>query len=256
MLNIRTLVSAVAVCASLGAVSAQAADPTGPFGGNIAGSVAFTTDYIFRGISQTDTHPAVQGFLEYSLPVFGDMGTAYVSAWGSNVDFNTPGSGELEVDGTVGLRGALIDKLSYDLNFIYYAYPGSDDILNYDNYDVGLKLSYDFGLAVPYAFYRYSPDYYASSGNASYFGAGATVPLPFFTDFTPALMGEVAHQNIKKNATFGTPDYTTWMLGASMTAYTLTFTAQYFDTNLKRAECFGGTDLCDERFVLTVSKSF
>ncbi len=42
-----------------------------------AGSVAFTTDYKFRGISQTKTNAAVQG----SMTISHESG-AYFTAWG------------------------------------------------------------------------------------------------------------------------------------------------------------------------------
>lgn len=258
MSNLRSLVSVAALGVSLFGVSvaalAQDKAPTGPFGGNIAGTVGFTTDYVFRGISQTDENPAVQGSLEYSLPIAAPV-SAYVSIWGSNVDFTDASS---EIDFSGGFRGNITEALAYDLNTIYYAYPGTPNFRNYENVDFGLKLSYDLGFAVPYVGARYSPNYFGNSGHAEYYSVGATVPLAYgmLKDYGVKLLGDLSKQNIERNARFGTPDYTTWMVAVGASAFTLDFTLAYYDTDIKRAQCSGGTKLCENRVVFSVSKAF
>jgi uncharacterized protein (TIGR02001 family) len=262
MFGLRNLVTAAALSAAV-ALPALAADPTGPFGGNIAGTVGLFSDYKFRGISQTSNNPAFQGSLEYSVPVAGDAAALYASVWGSNVNFF--GAQSLELDWTGGVRGTIMG-IGYDLNVIYYSYPGGVEDLNY--VEPGIKLSYDLGFAVPYVGARYSPDFqgaariannlnsFARTGHAEYYTAGVTVPLPFLADYSPVLAGEIGHQSISNNALWGTPDYTTWTVGLSATAYTLAFGLQYVGSNLSLAECFGGTNVCDDRVVFSVSKSF
>jgi uncharacterized protein (TIGR02001 family) len=62
--------------------------------------VAGTTDYVSRGITQDDSHPAIQGYVEpaYGLgPVLGDI---YANIWSSNVDFGNDLDGaEIDVAG-------------------------------------------------------------------------------------------------------------------------------------------------------------
>ena len=48
---------------------APAKTPTGPFGGDITGIVTLANEYSFRGISQTQRNPAVQGGLTYEVPI-------------------------------------------------------------------------------------------------------------------------------------------------------------------------------------------
>ena len=60
---------------------------------SLAGSVAVTSDYKFRGISQNDREPSPQG----SLMLTGPEGF-YVSAWASTVDFDPTNSGNPYVD--------------------------------------------------------------------------------------------------------------------------------------------------------------
>lgn len=88
----------------------------------VTGSVAFTTDYLFRGISRTDNGPAIQGHLQYIHRPWG----VYLGAWASNVDTVTS-DGEIEVDWTGGIRGQFTDTgIGWDLGAIYYHFPGDD----------------------------------------------------------------------------------------------------------------------------------
>ena len=90
------------------------------------GTVSVTSDYIFRGVSQTNQEPALQGGLEYAA----ESG-AYIGAWGSNVswlsDLSSPAapiSSSLELDVYGGYRGKFNDTVSYDVGALYYWYPG------------------------------------------------------------------------------------------------------------------------------------
>jgi uncharacterized protein (TIGR02001 family) len=92
----------------------------------VSGSVTLTSDYLFRGVSQTNQEPAVQGGMEYAA----DNGL-YVGTWGSNIswlsDVSTPAapiSSSLELDVYGGYRGKFSDSVSYDVGALYYWYPG------------------------------------------------------------------------------------------------------------------------------------
>ena len=100
---------AVVVASLMAAGAAQAAVKT-------SGSVAFTTDYKFRGISQTSANAAVQG----SLTATHDSG-AYATVWGSSVDSLTGGS---EMDFLLGYSAAAGD-ITYDVGVMRYSYPGA-----------------------------------------------------------------------------------------------------------------------------------
>jgi len=98
----------------------------------LTGNAGFTTNYLWRGVTQTNDDPAVQGGLDYSH----DSGI-YLGGWASNVDFADPqvsdgalpaitSRTEYELDLYGGYAGGVGD-FGYDLGFIYYAYPLSDD---------------------------------------------------------------------------------------------------------------------------------
>lgn len=78
-----------------------------------------TTDYVFRGVSQTDNNPAFQAGATYTAP-FG----VYVGVWGSNVDFGKGGP-NIEVDYNIGWSKDLTDSWNLDLGVNRYTYTGA-----------------------------------------------------------------------------------------------------------------------------------
>lgn len=118
---------AVLVLAGLLAAAALPAFADDAPAGTLGGTVAVTSDYLFRGISQTNRHPAVQAGIEY-----GHASGWYVGAWGSNIswlsDGSTPAqpvSSSVELDAYAGWRGNLDNDWHYDAGLYGYDYPGS-----------------------------------------------------------------------------------------------------------------------------------
>jgi len=103
----------------IGFVSAGAAQASG-----LSGSLTLTSDYVFRGFTQTNEKPALQGGIEYEA----ESGF-YVGTWGSSIswlsDSDPAISSQLELDGYLGYRGQLSDTISFDVGALYYGYPGS-----------------------------------------------------------------------------------------------------------------------------------
>ena len=86
-------------------------------------NVALTSDYVFRGVSQTNRKPALQAGLNYA---FGDSGF-YAGLWASNVDFNDPDGPNIELDSFVGWGKDLSTDWSVDLSVIHYGYFGDSN---------------------------------------------------------------------------------------------------------------------------------
>ena len=226
-------------------------------GGDITGSFGLTTDYTFRGISQTKKNPAVQGGVEYQHEV-----GAYIGLWASNVNFNDGGQAQIEMDGYGGYRTALTDSLNADIGAIYYAYPGANSNLNYDYWEfyasteyaipvhASLGSGFDVDKATVGASFSYSPEFFANSGTGYYLKAKAA--MPFANGIT--LDGHLGKQWVQNNQAFGLPDYMDWSLGV---AYALPkeFSAklEYIDTNIDKKDC---PNICSAKAVASVSKSF
>lgn len=105
------LLSTAAIALVLGG-SAQAAD--------LSGSAALTTDYVWRGTTQTDGGPAVQA----GFKLASDSGV-YGSIWGSNVNFPAAPDAWTELDLTLGWSRAIGQRWAVDVNVLRYAYPGT-----------------------------------------------------------------------------------------------------------------------------------
>lgn len=93
----------------------------------IAANLTFTTDYVFRGISQSDEDFAVQGGFDYAHEATG----LYLGTWASNIDFAADGTVELDLYG--GWAKAFGD-FGVKAGFVHYQYPGvsafnTDEIL-------------------------------------------------------------------------------------------------------------------------------
>ena len=233
----------------------QAAEPLidgKSFPGEFSANVGLFSEYYFRGISQTDDAPALQGGLDWSASL-GESGLGvYLGVWGSNVDFNE-GTGvdgaTVEMDFYGGLTGDIGSTgLSWDVGFIYYTYPGASSSLNYNFVEGQMALTYDVGFAATTASLNYSPDYFGNSGAAFYPKLAVDVPVGKYL----TLSGLVAKQYIDRNANFGTPDYVEYGAAATVNLAGFDVSLSWTDTDMTDAEC---GDACG-MVLLSVSRSF
>ena len=192
--------------------------------------VAFSSDYAWRGYSQTDEEMAISGSLDYS-----HASGFYLGAWASNIDFGSTSS--MEVDVYAGFGGDIADSgVSYDLGVLRYMYP-SEGNLNWNEY-YG-SLSYSFFTA----FVGFT-DEYAGTDNrdATYYNFSGAYDLG---DSGISLAAAVGYYDIDgANA-----DYTDWSIGASTEAAGFGLDLSYIDTDVDNDK------LADSRIVFTVSKS-
>jgi uncharacterized protein (TIGR02001 family) len=89
----------------------------------VTSNVALVTNYLYRGISQTGTNPALQGGFDYA-----HASGFYAGAWGSNIswisDGGTATGASLELDTYLGMKNAFATDYSYDVGYLRYNYPG------------------------------------------------------------------------------------------------------------------------------------
>jgi uncharacterized protein (TIGR02001 family) len=216
---------------------------------DLTGNVSIATDYAFRGISQTLEEPAVQGGLDLAFP-YG----VYAGAWGSSVNFGEDLAGgsraQMELDFYGGIAPS-IAGFDLDLGGIYYWYPGAADARSYNFYElyggVGRAVG-PVGLGASVAF---SPDFFGGSGDGLWVGGEASVGIPG----TPlTLDGSIGQQSIELNEVFLTPDYLAWTAGIGAEVFGVGLGATITGTDMEEAECFGGSDLCNTRVILSVGR--
>lgn len=109
------LVAATAAAALLLAGHARA--------GDLSGSAALTTDYVWRGSTQSDGGPAAQAGFKLAA----DSGF-YGSVWGSSVDFPAVPDASTELDITLGWGRSLGENWAVDANVLRYVYPGTQGL--------------------------------------------------------------------------------------------------------------------------------
>lgn len=216
---------------------------------NLTGTVAFTSDYLFRGVTQTDSGIAVQG----SFDLHHQSG-AYAGVWGSNVKFledetvEPEDRADVEIDVYVGYSKELTNGFSYGLKAARYMYPGAAESLNYEVDEFEISVGYaippgiKFGLA-----YDYSPDFAGNSGQAHHYLLTATQTYPNGVGFTV----QVGQQAISDNERFGLDDYRYYGVSLSYVLADFNTAINYSNTDLDNAE-----DSADGRVYVSVSKSF
>ncbi len=240
---------------------ASAAMPPAPVSElELSANVALTTDYVFRGISQTDEGPAIQGGFDLVYNIL------YAGVWASNLDFggadtDTDGIADsdvanIEIDLYAGIKKEL-HGVEVDLGFIYYAYPHAFDgrpaaELDYIEFKGGLAGSaagFDLGFTT-----YYSPEYTGEIGRNWVFEGSVERALPDFGPFSPSVSGLVAYNDGDVGA--GGVDYWYWNAGMSLGfAEKFSVDVRYWDTDI--GGCGSNTIFqCDERVVATLSAEF
>ncbi len=115
MLKKKLIVATLATAFALPALAEDAS----PFSSNMT----LTTNYLYRGVSQTANRGAIQGGLDYA-----HESGAYVGAWGSNISWLTDtgayvDGASLELDTYAGYSGEA-GVVTYDVGFLRYNYSG------------------------------------------------------------------------------------------------------------------------------------
>jgi len=212
--------------------------------------IAGTTDYVSRGITQTDSNPAIQGYIEPSYGLGSFWGDAFVNIWSSNVDFGDDFQGA-EIDVAAGLKPKFLGpKWSPNIGWVEYFYAPEDVSPAYG--EVYAKTDYTFGENDRFTLRGlvfFAPDFSQTGFNATWVAGGGRVK--FWKNF--AAYAGVGYQFFENpNA----HEDLAWTAGLSYYWKTLTFDVRYWDTNLRDDQCVvrsGFSDGCDTRVVGTIS---
>ena len=222
---------------------------------NFSATATIPSDYVFRGLSQTDEDPAVQVSFDYKHPV-----GLYAGVWGSTVD-ESISEGNVELDLYAGFKNEIVENLTYDLSVIYYWYPSDTRNPEKDYVEGHAGLSYAFttiplepnlGLG-----FNYSPDFYGEDGDAYYVSGALRLALPYRF----GLGFELGYQYVEGDKTTGNGaglhgedgyDYLCWRIGLSKELLGFNLDLSYYDTN--ESEYFG--KIGEDRIVFTISRSF
>ena len=218
---------------------------------SLSANVTLTSDYIYRGITQTNEDPALQGGFDYS-----HESGFYLGVWASSLEFNggTSDAPSLEIDFYGGMSGEFQNGLGWDVGALYYYYPEQDEDVDgdYDFLEFYGSLSYtwdteyqptaDVGIA-------YSPDFYGEEDTGIWVHGGLGFSIPGMVD--PYI--QVGYQDVEGDPSADGFDYSYYAVGVSKTIDILTFDLSWHDA--EDEACGGDSDLC-EAVVFSISSSF
>lgn len=230
MKTLKLSLAAAAAALSMGG-AAYAADDSGP---SVSFNVGAASDYVFRGVSQTDEDPQVFGGVDVAYGKF------YVGAWASNVDFYD--STDAEYDLYVGYKPTL-GAVSLDLAAIRYGYIDAPSGADYDYWEFKAAASVPVGKGSLGAAVYYSPDFFGAVDQAFYYEVNGSYGL---TDKI-SVSGALGRQELE-----GPGDYTTWNIGLGFALNDhLGIDVRYHDTGVHK---YG--KLYDSRGVVSLKATF
>jgi uncharacterized protein (TIGR02001 family) len=257
-----TKLVALAVAGALSSpLIAVAAEPTPEH--SFSGNFTIASEYIYRGIGQTNRKPALQGGFDYA-----HSSGLYAGIWGSNVswlsDMSATGakiSSSVELDVYGGFKGTFADDFSYDLGVLTYNYPGSyySGFVDADTTEVYVGLGWKW-LSAKYS-YTTSSHIFGWTGTSGEKTRGSDyLELNAAYDLGDGwgVSGHVGHQKIKHNSD---ASYTDWKIGVTKDVGFGVVGLAYIDTNAKGdagdpyRNAFN-KDLGKGRLLLTFGKTF
>lgn len=229
-------------------------------------NVSLTSDYRYRGISQSRLKPALQGGADYALP-----GGFYVGTWGSTISWIKDagsiagvdtGSSPLEVDLYGGYKGEIQKDLSYDVGVLQYWYPGNKlrnlTTANANTFEIYGAVTFGpatlkYSHSLTNLFGTVMPD--GNSKGSGYLDLSATFDVGGFS-----VVPHIGHQKIKN---WSDGSYTDYSLTVSKDAAGFTWSGAIVGTDAKHdpADVFAypspsGKNLGRNGLVLAVKKTF
>jgi len=131
-------------------------------------NLAITSNYVWRGMTQTSNAPAVQGGIDLGYKGF------YLGTWGSNVDSNVASDNSLEADFYAGYASQIVG-IGFDIGYIMYTFPNTGVSASDNADEIYLGLSKDFGMFGVNGKYSFALD---DDINTDYWEVGGDIALP------------------------------------------------------------------------------
>lgn len=243
---------------------------------DVAFGSAIMSDYLFRGVTQSNHKPSVAAYFEPRYNINKDL-QLYAGVSAESISF--PNRAALELDGYFGIRPTF-GAFAFDFGFFYYGYPGGTCYYGAPVDTAGNPLSAqcatnflpngnvikkDVSFYEGYAKLNYTfSDYFTLGGNAYYSpsflntGADGTyasitgkviAPSTWFgtSGIGAFVSGEFGRQWLGTSDSFygvaafpngiKYADYNTWNIGVGFTYKVFTLDLRYSDTNLSRGDC-------------------
>lgn len=261
--------SVAAVCGAAGVALAALAGPASADEFTYTFNIAGTSDYIFRGFSQTGRDPTIQGGADFAYGMF------YQGVWASGLEFDldqtnaAPDVAWAEIDiygGITPTWKSPFGDVLFNFGYIYYWYPQARDNepafeLDYVEARAGYTTSFIKNLTTGTTVY-YSPEYTGKQGEVWTVESTAAYALPAMGPVATTIGGTWGwNKGEKDNANYlivsgnGDDHYSYWNVGMTFAIDKISFDFRYWDTDLDDGAnpvfCDGPVFQCNEVFVFT-----
>ena len=240
----------LALALSAGFVASAAAELTGNLG--------LTSDYRFRGVSQTQNAPAVQGGMDYA-----HKSGLYIGNWNSSVSSQvyTSGAG-LESDLYAGYKKEIFKGITVDIGSYNYFYPRATTTArtgsNFDTYEAYAGVGFRDIISAKYS--RTLGIGYFGTANArgtTYVQADGRLAVPGIKNL--AVVAHYGRTNVANNSTLDYNDINAGFVynmpksfDVSVKYFTNTGTTTTFET----ANTVSGQKLYQNAVVVGLTKTF
>jgi len=209
---------------------------------DLGGYLSLTTDYVKRGVTQSDGDPALQLGIEMTFKNGFFLGT-----WGSMVDI---GNGptiqrDLEVNYYGGYDLDLSDSWRLSATMVAYAYPGQTGRFDYDYEEYSLGGSFNDRIWIDIA---WSPDLYNTGRSTTNVDLYAEWPI----DNIWAIGCGTGHYD---TSSLTGSAYTYWQLGVTASLKWASIDLRMHDTD-KWVPIVSTADRAKSRLVLTIQIPF
>jgi uncharacterized protein (TIGR02001 family) len=186
------------------------------------GNVGLFSQYVFRGVSQTNEKPAIQGGFDLA-----HKSGFYAGTWASNISWLSDGnpdvSASMEWDFYGGYKWSLPQDFTLDLGALYYWYPGTypsgytkpntTELYAALNWKM-LQVKYSYSVSDTFGFPSSSGSYYIE-GNLNW----DVIDKVNDTIGKVTLIGHVGYQSFTD---WGDYSYTDWKVGVSTEVWGVT----------------------------------
>jgi len=223
--------------------------------GSVTASATVASNYIFRGLSQTNQQPALQAGLDYA-----GSGGWYLGAWGSNISWladgstsTAPISSSLEMDAYAGFRHTLGRGIGVDMGVYTYYYPGNyPQGFTSPNTTEGYVGVSAWGLSLKYSRAFSNLFGFTGSKNSNYW----ELSYSRIVSGTWTAAAHVGHQRVENNPG---ASYSDWNINISDDlGHGFSTSLGYYDSNASRAVYTNalGHYLGRATLLATLNKSF
>ncbi len=194
-------------------------------------NLTLTSDYVWRGQTQTEHGAAIQGGLDYAH----DIGL-YAGAWMSNT------ATENETDLYVGYSKSINDDLSFKVQYLTYQYPYTGG-MNTNEYTLGLSFKMiDFS-------FNYSDDMLGTDTSTMYFTLGGSVEVQKNLSLGINLGYFMFDDEEKADC----KNYLDYKVSLTHSKDGFDIAANYSDTN---RENYAGDEQDDAAYFISISRAF